>query len=169
MAFTRTRRRLLAAGLIAVIAATFAGWWAYDPFALNAAERNLVGTWSQTRDDGGIPDGILAELTLREDRTLRLIHWDAKTGAVVVAIEEDDWWGISDGVLTLRQRPEKPPARPWFAWWDWPRPDESYDELRLILDGPDRIRYTVLRADQLNTPLSDPRPTGTWTRIDSGK
>lgn len=164
MAFTRTRRRFLAAGLIALIAATFAGWWAYDHFALNAAERNLVGTWAQTRDGGGTPVGILVEFVIREDRTVRLINKDAKTRAVTLTFEEYDWWRITDGVVTLRRRPEVAPARPWYAWWDRPRRAVSYDELRLTPDGPDRVRYTLTRADHLNV-MPDPLPTGTWTRV----
>ena len=165
MSRIRTRRLVVAAGLLAVVATALAGWRAYDHFALNAAERNLVGTWAQTRDGGGIPAGILVEFVIREDRTVRLINKDAKTGAVTLTFEEYDWWRITDGVVTLRRRPEVAPARPWYAWWDRPRRADSYDELRLTPDGPDRVRYTLLRADHLGHPLNDPLPAGTWTRI----
>ena len=161
----RTRRLVVAASLIAVTVAALAGWWAYDRFTLNAAERNLVGTWAQTRDGGADLAGVLVEFVFREDRTVRLVNRDAKTGAVTLTFEEYDWWRINDGVVTLRRRLEVAPARPWYAWWDHPRRADSYDELRLAPDGPDRVRYTLLRADHLGHPLNDPLPAGTWTRI----
>lgn len=130
MAVPRTRRRLaIAAGLIAVVAVTLAGAWAYDHFALNAAERNLVGTWAQTRDGGADLAGVLVEFVVRDNRTVLLVNRDAKTRAVALTFEQYDWWGISDGVLRLRQRQESNPARRWYAWWDRPRRVDSYDEL----------------------------------------
>ena len=167
MAIPRSRRRRLiaSASLLAVVITALVGWWVYDRFTLNAAERNLVGTWAQTRDGDANLGGTLVEFVVRENRTVKLINRDFKTGAVTVAREEYDWWGISHGVVTIRRRSGVPRARPWFAWWDRPRRVESYDVVRLVNDGPDRIHYTVLRADQLGKPLDEPRPTGTWTRI----
>ena len=164
MAITRTRRLAVAASLLAVTLAALAGWWVYDRFALNAAERSLVGTWVQTRDGGADVAGVLVEFTFRDDRTVRLVNKDATTGAVIIDLEVYDRWGITDGVLMLRQRPEPPQARTWYAWWGRPRRVESYDELRLAPDGPDRMRYTLTRADQLNV-LPAALPTGTWTRV----
>ncbi len=170
MAVSRTRRRLgVAVGSLAVLAVVLAGWWMHARFTLNAAERNLVGAWAQTRDRGANPGGVLVEFVVRENRTVCLVNRDAKTGAVTVALEECDRWGISDGVLTLRRRQEPFPAHRWFAWWDSPRRVESYDELRLVPDGPNRIRYTLLRADQSGEPLGEPLPTGTWVRLDAAK
>ena len=166
MSQTRTQRRRLvvATGLLVVVIAALAAWWVYDRFALNAAERNLVGTWTQTRDGVADPGGVLDELIVRKDRTVRSVNRDAKTGAVTLALEEYDWWGIRDGVLTLRERPWPPQARPWYAWWDRTRRVDSFVELRLTPDGPDRLRFTLTRADILNE-LPDPLPTGTWTRV----
>lgn len=164
MSQTRTRRLAVAAGLLAVVVAALAGWWAYGRFTLNAAERNLVGTWALTHHGVADPGGVLVEIIVREDRTVRSVSRDAKTGAVTLALEEFDWWGIRDGVLSLRERPEPPQARPWYAWWDRPRRIDYFDELRLTPDGPDRLRFTLTRADQLNV-LPDPLPTGTWTRV----
>jgi len=164
MAISRTRRRLVVTvSLLAEVLAALAGGWAYQRFTLNAAERNLVGTWSQTRD-GAILQSVLVEFTLRDDRTVRLVNKDAKTGAVTLDLEEYDWWRISDGVLTLRQRREVA-STPWYAWWDRPRSVDRSDELRIAPDGPDRVRDTLVRSDQLNTPLPDPLPKGTWTRV----
>lgn len=166
MSRTRTRRLVVAAGLLAVAAAALASWWVYDHFALNAAERSLIGTWTQTRDDG-FPQSGQVQVAFRQDRTMRVVYSDAKTGAAILPAEDYDWWGVSDGVLTLRRRQEKPTLRQlrrqWSAWWDGSRPAEFFDVWELNRDGPDRIHYTVWCISRAMT--DDPLPTVTWTRV----
>ena len=160
MGVSRTRRRLVvAASPLAVVLAALAGWWVSDHDPLSAVEQNLVGAWAQTRDDG-VPEGVLVEFVVTENRTAKFIKRDAETGAVT--LEEYDSWRIAGGVLGLSRRPQKPPAITWLAWWDRSNRVGFHNPLRLAPDGPDRIRFTILHhTATMGTPL----PTGTWTRV----